>query len=30
MLIIPGTKSTVDDLKYLRETGLEGTDKGMC
>lgn len=23
MLIIPGTKSTVDDLKYLRETGLE-------
>ncbi len=23
MLIIPGTKSTVDDLKYLREPGLE-------
>ena len=23
MLIIPGTKNTVEDLKYLRETGLE-------
>lgn len=27
MIIIPGTKNTMDDLKWLRETGLEGKIK---
>ncbi|MCC0638184.1 MULTISPECIES: cobyric acid synthase [unclassified Clostridioides] len=29
ILIIPGTKSTIDDLKYIRESGLESQIKNL-